>query len=202
MLLYLSVIAVVALVGASVYLLRLRRSDWLRFADRHDLGVVTDTELGAPTLRGTIRGHSVLLRSGSQSSDTGALGVEVLSARVGLDHDLPEGLEVSAKSMVSGLEPAREGEVLDFDDEEFVATARVRADDAESAHAYLTAHRRRAIIDVFAATDTPDVGIVADDAVLGSAAVVARWREASSDLEHLEKRISALVRCAEQLDED
>lgn len=132
---------------ASLWLVHHRRSTWQRFARRKHL-LYRETDTG-PQAIGTIHGLPFTLAMAGDSSDTGALGVEEVRMAVQLPCQVPEGMSIHrASRMEQAVAEVTVGEPFVSGDEPFDQQFMVETADPESARAYLTPARRKALLEL------------------------------------------------------
>lgn len=193
-----AVIVLVAAVWLSWRLRRRRQEAWSRFARRHGLRPVP-TEGEVNDFAGTVSARSVALRQADHGSDTGTLGVTVVSLGIELAGELPRGLHVEPGTVLDPLlMPEREDDpvdVVETGDEDFDGRVRVRAEDTAAAGAYLTDPRRQAILRLLEEYPSSDSGI-------REGRVQVAMREVLADPERLEECLALLLAVAPTLDGD
>lgn len=195
-------IVAVVLLAAAVWvswLLRQRRQQaWSRFARHHGLRPVP-TAGDVDDFAGTVGGRAVALRQADHGSDTGTLGVTVVSLGIELAGEPPRGLHVEPGTVLDPLlMPEREDEpvdVVETGDEDFDGRVRVRAEDPVAARTYLTGARRRAILRLLEEYPSSDSGI-------REGSVWVAMREVLADDERLDDCLALLLTVAPTLDGD
>lgn len=194
------VVTTVAVLLAGVlvgrFLRRRRRRAWRHFAGRHALRPVP-SDAGSRDFVGTVGGRSVALRQADRGSDSGELGVAVVTVSVGLAGELPDGLRIEPGTPLDPLlAPSDEelpAELAATGDEAFDARVRVRAADPDAAMRYLSAERRRAVLDLLDEYPSAYSGVRRGRVQVAMREVVAR-------ADHLEDCLEKLLAVATVLD--
>jgi len=191
-----ALVVVTVLAAAAIisrWMTRRRHRAWRRFAPRHGLSFqLVD---GRPQVTGRVDGRDVRLAIDPESSDTGELGVEVVTLSVSLHDRPPEGFQVARVArMAEVLHEKLDADDVETADEPFDRRATVTCPDRRAAVRYCNDRRRRGLLELFENIEAEECGIE-------NGRLYARGREFSSDSRRPTKWLEHLLRAADTIDD-
>lgn len=185
---FFGVLAVAAVL--SVVLIRRRKTIWQQFAARHRLQYRDEAD--GPVVRGILLGRAFEMTVSSRSSDTDALGVQVVCMSVALEN-VPVGLEISsAPGLIGSLQKSLDEDAVALGDDAFDSVALLKSENEGAASEYLSPARKRTIESLIRES-SPEQVMIKDHRL------TIENRTMFSRLELLEQHSRRLVRDADML---
>ena len=186
-------ILVVFAILVTIVLRRRRENVWQAFARRN--GFQYTVIEGQPQVTGLLEGRRFELAISPESSDTGPLGVEVISMAVFLHHPPPGNLHLeSAGGLVGDVQLAFNEQRYQTGDEEFDQNVNVEIAESADGVAWLTPKKQQAFLQLVLSTPTDSYQLAAGQ---------LRWqcRTAISDPGKLEEHLRSLATAVRELDD-
>ncbi|TWU14495.1 hypothetical protein CA54_33620 [Symmachiella macrocystis] len=185
-------IIVVLAILVTIVLRRRRENVWQAFARRN--GFQYQVVEGQPQVKGLLEGRRFELAISPESSDTGPLGVEVISMAVFLHHPPPGDLLIeSAGGLVGDVQLALNEHRFQSGDAEFDQNVNVENSGSAAGVDWLTPKKRQAFLQLVQATPS-------DSYLLAAGQLRWQCRTAISVPDKLDEHLRSLAAAVRELD--
>lgn len=186
-------IFVVFAILITIVLRRHRENVWQAFARRN--GFQYRVVEGQPQVTGLLEGRRFELAISGESSDTGPLGVEVISMAVFLHHPPPGDLLIeSAGGLVGDVQLALNEHRYQTGDEEFDQNVNVETAESANGVEWLTPKKQQAFLQLVLASPT-------DSYRLAAGQLQWQCRTAVSAPDNLDEHLRSLATAVRELDD-